>query len=106
MRQLRNPWWWKRAEAAEKLATMKSPKAAPEIIALMRDEMPEVRMRAARALGQIETRTSIKPLIEAFLDPNRWSALRIADILSRMGPEAADELVESFATLPIRARGA
>jgi HEAT repeat protein len=83
---------------------MKSPKAAPEIIALMRDAIPEVRMRAARALGQIETRTSIKPLIEAFQDPNRWSALRIADILAGMGPEAADELVESFATLPIRAR--
>jgi HEAT repeat protein len=104
VRQLRNPRWWKRAEAAEKLATMKSPKAAPEIIALMRDPVPEVRMRAARALGQIETRTSIKPLIEAFQDPNRWSALRIADILAGMGPEAADELVESFSTLPIRAR--
>ena len=104
IRQLRNPRWWKRAEAAEKLATMKSPKAAPDIIALMRDEVPEVRMRAARALGHLETRTSIKPLIEAFGDPSRWSALRIADILSGMGPGAADELVESFATLPIKAR--
>jgi len=104
VRQLRNPRWWKRAEAAEKLGTMKSPRAAPDIIALMRDEVPEVRMRAARALGQLETRTSIKPLIEAFRDPNRWSALRIADILSGMGPGAADELMESFATLPIKAR--
>jgi HEAT repeat protein len=104
IRQLRNPRWWRRAEAAEKLATMKSPKAAPEVIALMRDPMPEVRMRAARALGQIETRTSIKPLIDALMDPNRWSALRIADILARMGPEAADELVESFTTLPLKAR--
>ena len=104
IRQLRNPRWWKRAEAAEKLATMKSPRAAPDIIALMRDEVPEVRMRAARALGHLETRTSIKPLIEAFQDPNRWSALRIADILAGMGPEAADELVENFATLPIKAR--
>jgi HEAT repeat protein len=102
--QLRHPRWWKRAEAAEKLAAMKSPKSAPELIALMRDEMPDVRMRAARALGQLDTRTSIKPLIEALQDPNRWSALRIADILAGMGSSAADELSESFNTLPIKAR--
>jgi len=102
--QLRHPRWWKRAEAAEKLATMKSPKAAPELIALMRDEMPDVRMRAARALGQLDTRTSIKPLIDALQDPSRWSSLRIADILAGMGPSAADELSESFNTLPIKAR--
>src|SRR5262249_40519358 len=80
MRQLKHPRWWKRAEAAEKLATMKSPKAVPDIIALMRDESPEVRMRAARTLGQLETKISVKPLIEAFQDPSRWSTLRIADI--------------------------
>jgi HEAT repeat protein len=102
--QLRHARWWKRAEAAEKLAAMKSPKAAPELIALMRDEVPDVRMRAARALGQLDTRTSIKPLIEALQDPNRWSALRIADILSGMGTAAADELSESYNTLPIKAR--
>jgi HEAT repeat protein len=103
-RQLKSSRWWRRAEAAEKLGTMKSPKAAAELIALMRDEMPEVRMRAARALGQLETRSSVKPLIGTLQDPNRWSALRIADILAGMGPEAADELVESFATLPAKAR--
>ncbi len=104
IRQLKNPRWWKRAEAAEKLGTMMSPRSAQDLIPLMRDEVTEVRMRAARALGQLQTRTSIRPLIEAFQDPNRWSALRIADILAGMGPEAADELVENFSTLPIRAR--
>ena len=44
----------------------------------------------------------MKPLIEAFQDPNRWSALRVADILAGMGPEAADELVENFSTLPVK----
>jgi len=102
--QLRHRRWWKRAEAAEKLGTMKSPKAAPELIALMHDGVPEVRMRAARALGQLETRTSIKPLIDALQDPSRWSALRIADIIAGMGNAAADELSESFNTLPIKAR--
>ena len=104
--QLRHARWWKRAEAAEKLGAMKSAKAAPELIALMHDEVADVRMRAARALGQLDTRTSIKPLIEALQDPSRWSALRVADILSGMGTEAADELVESFHTLPIKARAA
>ena len=104
--QLRAGRWWKRAEAAEKLGTMKSPGSAPELIVLMRDPSADVRMRAARALGQLETRTSVKPLVEALLDPSRWSALRIADILAGMGPEAADELVEIFPTLPQRARAA
>ena len=102
--QLRHRRWWKRAEAAEKLGTMKSAKAAPDLIALMLDPVPDVRMRAARALGSLETRTSIRPLISALQDPNRWSALRIADILSGMGLDAADELAESFATLPVKAR--
>lgn len=104
IRQLRNPRWWKRAEAAEKLGTMMSPRAAAELIPLMRDQITEVRMRAARALGELKTPTSIRPLIEALQDPSRWSALRIADILAGMGPEAADELVDQFATLPIRVR--
>jgi len=102
--QLRHRRWWKRAEAAEKLATMKSPKAAPDLIALMLDPVPDVRMRAARALGSLETRTSIRPLISALQDPNRWSALRIVDILSGMGVDAADELADSFDTLPPKAR--
>lgn len=104
IRQLRHPRWWKRAEAAEKLGTMLSPRAAGDLIPLMQDERVEVRMRAAKALGQLGTRTSIRPLIEALRDPNRWSALRIADILAGMGPEAADDLVENFRTLPVRVR--
>ena len=102
--QLKHPRWWKRAEAAEKLGAMKSPKSAPDLIALMRDPAADVRMRGARALGQLETRTSIKPLIMALQDPNRWAALRIAEILSGMGSAAVDELADSYATLPAKAR--
>jgi HEAT repeat protein len=102
--QLRHRRWWKRAEAAEKLGTMKSPKTAAELIALMRDPVPDVRMRGARALGQLDTRTSIRPLLEALQDPNRWSVLRVAEILAGMGPAAGDELVDAFHVLPLKAR--
>jgi HEAT repeat protein len=83
---------------------MKSPRSAPELIALMRDPVPDVRMRAARALGQLDTRTSVRPLLEALQDPSRWSSLRVAEILAGMGPEAADELVDIFHVLPVKAR--
>ena len=106
IQQLGHRRWWKRAEAAEKLATMKSAKAVPDLIVLMRDESAEVRMRSARALGHLEAKTSVRPLVEAFADPSRWSALRVADILAGMGPEAADELAESYDLLPRRSRAA
>jgi HEAT repeat protein len=102
--QLRHARWWRRSEAAEKLGAMKSPRSAPELIALMRDPVPDVRMRAARALGQLDTRTSVRPLLEALQDPSRWSSLRVAEILAGMGPEAADELVDIFHVLPVKAR--
>lgn len=102
--QLGNSRWWKRSEAAEKLGMMMSPRAARELIPLLEDPIPEVRMRAAKALGRLQTRTSIRPLIETLRDPSRWSALRVADIISGMGVETADELVATYDSLPGKAK--
>lgn len=96
--------WWKRADAAEKLGTMRSRLAVEHLVAAMNDQVSEVRIRAARALGIIRGSTSIKPLVQALADPSRWSAIRVAEILIGVGDEAVDELLASYDTLPLHAK--
>lgn len=96
--------WWKRAEAAERLGLMRCPRAADRLVLLMGDEVGEVRMRAAAALGLMRSSTSIRPLVAALSDPSRWSAIRVAEILVRAGQEAVDELLPAWDNLPRHAR--
>jgi len=90
---------WKRAMAAERLGLARSVSAVDALARRMEDSDPEVQLRAARALGQIRGRLAVRPLIEALANPSRWSTLRVADILSTMGGEAAEELIRSFPQL-------
>ena len=63
--------WWTRAEAAEKLGLMGSDKATRALVAAMADPIAEVRVRAARALGNIRTSEALVPLVRALDDPGR-----------------------------------
>jgi len=96
--------WWRRAEAAERLGVMRCPRAADRLVRLMGDDVGEVRMRAAAALGLIRGATSIRPLVAALSDPSRWSAIRVAEILVGVGHEAVDELLPAWDNLPRHAR--
>lgn len=104
LRQLRTRRWWKRAEAAEKLGLMLSGKATKPLIDRMSDPMPEVRVRAAQALGNIGTTESLRPLVLALKDAGRWSAIRVAGMLISAGDDAVDVLLEEFDRLPDHAR--
>jgi hypothetical protein len=104
MRQIRTGRWWKRAEAAEKLGLMLSGKATTALIERMSDPMPEVRVRAAQALGNIGTTESLRPLVMALKDAGRWSAIRVAGMLIAAGDDAVDVLLEEFDRLPDHAR--
>jgi HEAT repeat protein len=104
IRGLRSRRWWRRAEAAERLGLMRSRAAVEPLVALMGDEVGEVRMRAARALGLIRGTTSVRPLVQALADPSRWSAIRVAEILINVGAEAVDELLAAWDGLPRQAR--
>jgi len=104
IRALQSPRWWRRADAAERLGLMRSEGAIEPLVRLMNDPVPEVRLRAAQALGLIRGRTSIRPLVGALADPSRWSAIRVAEILIRVGSEAVDELLAAFDTLPLSGR--
>lgn len=96
--------WWKRADSAEKLGVAGVERARGALVGALQDDVPEVRIRAAKALGAVGGQASMLPLIDALRQPDRWSALRVADILSEMGPKVVDELIEAFPTLEVPAR--
>ncbi len=96
LEQLQSPRWWFRADAAEKLGLSGARRATEQLASALNDEVPEVRIRAANALGKVGGRASVVPLIAALNEPNRWSTIRIADILTGMGTEVVQELVNGW----------
>ena len=91
--------WWTRAESAENLGLSGAVRVAPDLLAALEDDASEVRLRAARALGAIGADAAVAPLLRALSEPNRWSTIRIADILAGMGPRIVGELVAAYPTL-------
>jgi HEAT repeat protein len=96
--------WWCRAEAAERLGLTASKRAIQPLSEALDDQMPEVRLRAAKALGQLGGIASARKLVRALDQPTRWSQIRVADILIGMGHESLEALLESYATLTIDGR--
>ena len=96
--------WWRRAEAAENLGLASASRATPQLAAALADDVPEVRLRAAKALGLVGGRAAVLPLVNALTEPNRWSTIRIADILTGMGSEVVKELIDGFPKLNAHAK--
>jgi HEAT repeat protein len=96
---LRSRRWWRRADAAEKLGLAGASRATSALAEAMRDESPEVRMRAAKALGLLGSEASVRELVHALQETNRWSTIRIADILTGMGRKVVEELTATFHSL-------
>jgi HEAT repeat protein len=96
---LRRRRWWRRAEAAEKLGLSGARRTTDALARAMRDESPEVRMRAAKSLGLLGGTASARELIHALQETNRWSTIRIADILTGMGRKVVEELITAFPEL-------
>jgi HEAT repeat protein len=96
---LRSRRWWRRADAAEKLGLAGATRATSALAEAMRDESPEVRMRAAKSLGLLGSEASVRELVHALQETNRWSTIRIADILTGMGRKVVEELTATFPSL-------
>jgi len=104
LRGLKSFRWWKRAEASENLGIAESKRGIEPLGRLIGDPVPEVRVRAAKALGHMKGLSAVKPLVQGLAEPNRWSTIRIADILSTMGKDVVDELIRCFKECPLHAK--
>ena len=90
---------WERAKAIETLGALKVTEAEPILISALEDPVFDVRIRAAKALGNIGGKPARHALISALGDEGRWSVIRIADILGQMGPSVVNDLIEAFPSL-------
>jgi HEAT repeat protein len=103
-RGLQSGRWWKRAAAAEKLGTACALRTARDLAGMLEDPVPEVRIRAAAALGALGGQAAVRPLILALDEPSRWSTIRIADILTGMGQPVLEELVGLFPRMTVHGK--
>ena len=94
---------WKRERAAQLLGVARSEEAVEPLVEALDDPALDVRMRAAAALGALGGQAARSALIEALTDQNRWSTIRIADLMSEMGPEVGEEVLQAY---PRMSRGA
>jgi HEAT repeat protein len=101
VRRLGSRRWWQRADAAEKLGLSGARRACEHLIPCMQDPVPEVRMRAAKALGALGGTSPVRELVHALNEPSRWSTIRLADILTAMGRGVVDELLSYFDSLKL-----
>ena len=103
VRRLGSRRWWQRADAAEKLGLSGARRVCEHLIPCMQDPVPEVRMRAAKSLGALGGTSPVRELVHALNEPNRWSTIRVADILTGMGRSVVDELISYFDSLKLPA---
>jgi len=96
LRDLNSRNHWKRARAAEMLGKVKVSYSVEPLIRALEDPVFDVRMRAARALGSLGGARARSALVAALADETRWSVIRIADLLSDMGPDVVHELFGGF----------
>jgi HEAT repeat protein len=104
LKRLESSRWWQRAAAAEKLGLAGAERAIEPLITLLQDDAPEVRIRAAKALGELGGPLASFELVAALNSPDRWSTIRIADILTGMGREVVSDLLDAFPQLAMRGR--
>jgi HEAT repeat protein len=96
--------WWQRARSAERLGLAGATNAIDALSDALKDEVPEVRLRAAKSLGILGGPSSVRVLIGTLEQPDRWSTIRIADVLTSMGHEVVDDLVAAFPRLGVPGR--
>lgn len=104
IRQLRARDAWRREQAAEMLGIAQAPRTVDALIRALDDPALDVRMRAARALGEFGGARARRALLDALTDENRWSSIRIADLLADMGHEVLQDVLDAFPTMGRGAR--
>ncbi|MFQ5996631.1 MAG: HEAT repeat domain-containing protein [Dehalococcoidales bacterium] len=97
--------WWRRLEAAINLGIMQSQISVAALIIAVRDPAEDVRLAAARALGQLNEPKGLRLLLDTTEEGNRWTGSSIIEAILGMGPEIISEIVPRLkATTNIKAR--
>lgn len=104
VRLLDSPQAWMRGAAAEDLGRMRSEKSVDALVQAMEDPVADVRIRSAQAIGAVGGRAAAGKLVTFFHQPDRWSGIRIADILASMGEETVDDIIREFPGIPQESR--
>ncbi|MEO0566030.1 MAG: HEAT repeat domain-containing protein, partial [Chloroflexota bacterium] len=87
---------WVRSLAVEVLGELGSGVAVEPLLALLRDDVPEVRVLAANALGQIRAKMSIDGLADALDDPNWLVEMAAASALRRINTVRAQAALDAW----------
>jgi len=83
---------WSAAKALEKInpkwrETEEAKKWVPVFISDLKNEKPDIRARAAEALGELKDPRAVKPLIEALKDKNQVVKYRASNALEKINPK-------------------
>jgi hypothetical protein len=95
-RQSRRPGAVRRAHAAELLGLLGQADAGADLVRLLDDRDPEVRLVAARALGELGDPSAADALLETLLRTRSVPLRVVARSLARLGPGAGPALVEGL----------
>lgn len=95
-RRIRRPGAVGRAHAAELLGLLRCPEARDDLVRLLGDRDPEVRIVAARALGELGDPTAADPLLQTLATPRSVPLRVVARSLARLGPEIGPTLVDGL----------
>lgn len=86
----------RRARAAELLGLLRQPQSRDDLVRLLDDRDPEVRLVAARALGELGDTTAARPLLESLARTRSVPLRVVARSLARLGPSSGGMLVEGL----------
>lgn len=103
MRRLKRGSAVRRATAAELLAALRRREAVPYLCGLLSDHDPEVRLVAARSLGQIGDPSAVEPLLDN-LDRSELPQQVVAHALMRLGPSGERRLIGALGQADTQAR--
>ena len=95
-RQARGLGAVRRAHAAELLGLLCRPEGRDDLVRLLDDRDPEVRLVAARALGELGDPTAAGPLLDSLVRTRSVPLRVVARSLARLGPTAGTMLVEGL----------
>lgn len=103
-RDLRDPRWWRRANAIRALGFVEETAAVPDVLRALDDVHREVRAGAVEALGRLGDARAIPALLGHLADGKCYQRARVVDALRNLGPTVTLALVDLGRSRPEQAR--